>query len=562
MIQSLESFIKGSFIEDDFLDELFNEDLLYDLLAEQYREDPCIKILTKSPELATVSRIAVHDYDNRTISVGGAQCEEPDYHIEPDYTPVEIMQGNYRKYQLGSLAPFEYVPVARPVIPSNKYYTADAEKYVEEAFIHMGAKILNATPGQMAKLEDRAEVLSYITPDMKGFHFDRYCMSMNDETVLKSKAIVVGLQLNPFHPASAAHIKRFQWDSEFSASGEWEYRNKFHLFSINLLDKRYRLHSDQWLRAVSRITADSRNYFECFDMVSNVDFVDSLTFLTTRSVVEPVVVEPIFTDRVPERGYSVIGPWEGQIHKGQSDTFYAPYLTPSFSTVRAMNRYRLCPNVADVDSVTVNPKSKEDMVVLQRSRNSIHSDRYFMKANSVSVEVYERHEAGTFMFEETEMKIMNFPSNFVYDPGTGSRKFKTLVYGFRCTDIFTSIIERRSTVMDRVMASHVWGQPVWDLDLMLTAFGDEADIPDSYVTGSIGSFTREGTCDRNVVTIKPKPKPFKDKSQLEKLAAASHNNHLGRGIKKPKFVPPRAEVIPIVKQSMTMKSKANTKKKK
>jgi hypothetical protein len=540
-----ERFTKHSFIEDDFVDQKFNSEAIYEFLNERYKEDPCIKILSYSESRKDLSRIAVHDFDSRTVAVGGAKCKEPDYHIEPDYTPVEIVKENFDRFNRGSMVPFEYIPVAHPRIPSNKYYNADSEKHVELAFATMGYKILNPTPGQVARIPDLAQYASDISPDMVGVHLDRYCLSIDDPTVLSSKAIVIGMQFNPFHPYAAALIRNFKWQTDMKAVGDWEYRNKFHTFEFNLLDKHYRVHSDQWLRAISAITEDAKDYFSCFDLICHKDFLVKLSFIMTRSVVEPLVVEPLFTTRDPPLGYSVIGPWEGDLRRGHSDFFYAPYLTPRLAASKFINKYKLCPSIANEHDVVVYPDDKNMLVKLERNRNSVHSDRFYLKANPQSVDIFEVDCNGEYIFEEADCKILNFPSNYYYDQNTGKRMYRTLVYGFRCVDIMTSIADRRRTVMDRAMSSHIWGKPVWDFDIMLTAFGDEAfrfDVPPSISSGSMTIRPRPGTAQHNIAGPKVKPRKFKDKDDNAKLVSALTNYHSGSNYKKPHVVLPTAKI--------------------
>jgi len=135
--------------------------------------------------------------------------------------------------------------------------------------------------------------------------------------------------------------------------GKYNMEGRLYDFRFDLDEDLYRIHSEVWIPVIG---SDTSGRYECFDLVSNYDFLIDVgisildqpervrlaSFDVPISIKEPVFVEPFSTSRKPDYPYSCIGPWHGDIILGQSIEFFVPYITQSVTVDPGEIMYDFC----------------------------------------------------------------------------------------------------------------------------------------------------------------------------------------------------------------------------
>jgi hypothetical protein len=309
----------------------FNEDLIYEYLGERFKDDDLIYVLSKEATPPNCGRLAYLDFDRERFVVAPDHVSPPRYEIKPDYFPIETMFENFDKFEAGDMRPYTYVPVANPIIPTNKLYDCDEHKMIDTAMITRGYQILDPTPGQ-AGMCDSSNSKPY-SDDLSGKYFDRYSLKICSPAAQRPDTWIIGLEFNPFNPRSAKMIQKIEWVSNTVVEGAYEYRGKLFRFKYDLRCPYFRYHSDIWMKKLD-LNMSVQNHYQMFDMVCLKRFFEEEKVERNYGIGDnffSVMIEPIITDRVPYLAYSVIGPWKGAIERGISkDSCYLPYLTPRF----------------------------------------------------------------------------------------------------------------------------------------------------------------------------------------------------------------------------------------
>jgi len=220
---------------------------------------------------------------------------------------------------------------------------------------------------------------------------------------------------------------------QFCAFGEYVQNGRVYAYEYDLKDTRYRVFSDQWMTLVG---TDESTY-EVFDLVGNFEFLSDFSYVESikkvvfdvnngyyereleikraiharKSIVQPFFVEPFDTDRQPLPGYSVIGPWEGDIIMGVREKFYTPYMTPRLDVMTEGDFYS---DISDRCEVT-DTELKVDGCVI----SLVNTHQYFVKRFKDTMKKEEKkNNPGLSM---TGFKV------FILDPG-GNYKFVYVPY--------------------------------------------------------------------------------------------------------------------------------------
>jgi len=280
------------------------------------------------------------DYDKDEICVGPKNLDVPLYYIEPDFLPCDIVMEYYEKFCENNNTVFPEVPVAVPGVPTNKIYKCDEEYRLERVFMNRDCYIADPRPGQFDALggsgmfatAHEAEGTVRFKDLRKGSKvFMSYSDKVLDYAKLFPDIVFIGMQFNPFHPMSKEKIDTIEWYDENKCRGRYKYRGTTVLFDFDLDSTRYRMHSDQWIPNMCLPSG----YYEVYDLVSCSDFATILDFTLVRNDIEPFVVEPIVrkgdglfcSPCIRNPIYSIIGPWQGEVHRGMGSFFYSPGLT-------------------------------------------------------------------------------------------------------------------------------------------------------------------------------------------------------------------------------------------
>jgi len=117
-----------------------------------------------------------------------------------------------------------------------------------------------------------------------------------------------------------------EWNSDNTVcTGTYVDRDKPHPFRYDISDTSTKDNYDQWYPSFEYLPY----YYNCYDLVSNFDFYSLLDVSFNDMILEPVIVEPMMTNRKPPDGYSVIGPWDGYLRLGRGERIYSPAYTNS-----------------------------------------------------------------------------------------------------------------------------------------------------------------------------------------------------------------------------------------
>jgi len=147
-------------------------------------------------------------------------------------------------------------------------------------------------------------------------------------------------------------------EEENNCFGQYSMNGNVYDFEYNLNSSEYRVHSDVWVPIVGD---DGSGRYECFDLISNYDFVDDCildakshresttmgSYVVPNTIVEPIFIEPFFTMSQPSKCYSVIGPWKQDKIKGRFARFYVPYITHWIDRIDEDSGYTSVVDVSD-----------------------------------------------------------------------------------------------------------------------------------------------------------------------------------------------------------------------
>jgi len=215
---------------------------------------------------------------------------------------------------------FPDVPIARDPFPENQHSRPYEEYPLERSMISRGVRILDPSIGCYQNLS-RDHVLytlsdreDYEEWDHQGFYFS--------PIIEYDKENVINFQFNPFHPMAIHMIRSAEWRDSVLV-GTYEYRKKLIKFSFDLMDKRWRIHSEDWRQILPNLIGS----LEVFDMVAIFDFANVLKLRIQMRNVEPYVVEPIqcIGGQEPPYPYSYIGPYSKRIDRGIGKYLRSPY---------------------------------------------------------------------------------------------------------------------------------------------------------------------------------------------------------------------------------------------
>jgi len=429
---------------------VFDPELVYDVVADMFKDDPMIKVNLKDREVEGYSRIAVIDLEFGQVKVGGSDYKEPLYNIIPDYTPGEIAIANMDRFLKGSYKPFDYIPVATPGIPENKLATKD-NKTLEIEWINRGMGIYSPTPGQSAAIEKNFDEMPQPVHDI---YLDRYQLASQEYLKDNPDRVVIQMEFNPFHPISIRHIISHQWNKgRTKVKGTYEYRNKVYRYTYDLRNRLYRLHSDMWLQYFDAVPLSDMDTLKMYDMVSNKDFVGKGIFdRELKNVVfEPLVVEPFHTTKVPKNYYSVIGPWEGEIYSGIGRPWstYCPYVTGKIVFKDHYDRY--CYKEYARKKNLVHKGIQYDV-----SDDCIRSNSIFIeKVNKVYHLYSECHHDDCKKFKY----LVEMPGEYVGAPVredvNGNKR--SLIYGMKAVKIEMVLKDLAKNQFDRLLGYENWG---------------------------------------------------------------------------------------------------------
>jgi len=159
--------------------------------------------------------------------------------------------------------------------------------------------------------------------------------TFKSEDLIDDRFHYVIMQFNPFHPMAYKYVKNLRVDGK-QYVGDYTFNGDQFKFQYDLDDKRWRVHPDVWIPSLN--VQDQR--YEMFDLVGNHDFLLNFSRIDDSKVISPLLVEPFITNRIASRGYSVIGPWLGELYQGVADVTYSPAYTKSVRHDFPARKYR------------------------------------------------------------------------------------------------------------------------------------------------------------------------------------------------------------------------------
>jgi len=342
-----EGFFNSKYLDEELPDELFVKQ------ASRFSQDTQIKVSNKRIAVGGIEASYFHkvDFDDDVVYMGARDIEEVDYYIEHDETVVMPVFDWYVNFMKGSMKPFPYVDVAMPVISANvleKNKTFAFQRY----FMELGFLLVNPTYSEVRYLSTSGGFVAEIPLVENVQRFEdvsddsRLFLMYETGDVYYDTYKTVGMQFNPFHPFSASKILEIRVEGDVYF-GKYKLNNKEYPFEYDMQDTRYRVHSDQWIPAIGAPSYVN----EMFDLVGNFEFFSSFYMYDVtakaafdpatwsfkevevkkkvevegrRSILSPVFVEPYISNRMPDKGYSVLGPWDGKVTMGVSDFFLFP----------------------------------------------------------------------------------------------------------------------------------------------------------------------------------------------------------------------------------------------
>jgi len=332
----MDELIEDEFLSSEFLEDELPEDFFLSQFIDLVKQDPCSAVLKERLVVQDVetSHFCSINYETEEIAIGPKYIENTIYYIDPDFYPCDVMIEYYEKFMQNENHQMPDIPVAQPVVPTNKIYKCDEEYRLERTVMNRNCYLAEPRPGQYAVLGGTGMfATSRGAEGSKAFrelpNGQRIFQSYDDRILRDdscSHLMRIGMQFNPFHPMSKEKITSFEWENEFNCKGTYKYRNREVYFHFDLRSSYYRVHSDQWIPCLGL----QSGYYEVYDFVSDKDFAKELGFSFVNNCVEPFVIEPVIrtvNDYTRPLVYSILGPWEGQISRGMSDGYYSPSTT-------------------------------------------------------------------------------------------------------------------------------------------------------------------------------------------------------------------------------------------
>jgi len=329
---------KNEIFQEDFWDMRFCErelpDDFFDILGESFNEDKCVKLADANYIVGGVetSRLHYMDYTSGEVHVGPKESTPLKYVIHHDEEIVKpVMSWFIETDVLQKKKDFPMVEIARPIIDRSKV-RPERHYVVQSAFMTKGYYLYNPTVleskhcgvfGGMVADNPR-------TSAEEDYDKQKIFLSFKDASV--GMEDYVAMQFNPYTPFSIRYIKTIEI-KDYVATGKYEYGGREYFFRYDLKDKRYRIHSMEWQAMIgSNIDA-----YVPYDLVSDHDFIKVFDFFGSKDIdysefrdnvnrFSSFFIEPLMSDRVPEKPYSFIGPWEGKLQYGVGKEFVLPYL--------------------------------------------------------------------------------------------------------------------------------------------------------------------------------------------------------------------------------------------
>jgi len=431
----------------------------------------------------------------------------------------------------GDDSPYEYVPVANPIIPTNKLLDCDETKIIDSLMIERGFKILDPTLGQSSMVDDNNS--SEYKDNLEGKFFDRFSLKLHSKAAYSDNAVIVAMNFNPFNPRSAKMIEQFEWESEHKAVGTYKYRNKIYRFDYDLNSKLFRYHSDIWMKKLG-LDIKVQYHYQSFDLVCVKRFLEGNHVPRNYGLgknFNTVLIEPIWTKRVPVLDYSIIGPWEGEIGRGiQNDKFYSPYLTPKMKLqeLETESRFR---SIIDHRVYFDEVHDMENNVRMKYYKGKVYDDRYFFRKTGKDSVLLVRDDFGNRRMYECNFRMVshfsNFKSSIIDHPIT--------------TTVVDYILECNKNLKDQKMQAHEWATTV-DENYTKLQMQSVVDLKDPEILEVDRSYKRLVGIDirTNVQMvglkkIKPRIRKVVEKDNAEKMVAAIRSHDYGPEYKKIKF---------------------------
>jgi len=302
------------FFDPKYMDPELPDDFFYDRIAEVFKNDISIKVLSDPLILEGVemSKVIVIDFDDNSVHVGPKKLAEPAYVPKEDFVSTNIVLDWLDDFRVGIKRDLPDLPMPRPVIPENQYFKPYQQYFVENFFAMRGAYIADASMGMRLACPDfvycqidlkdqdvvKAEeiMVEYDTGVIldtelkKPFFFKPY-RDIKKKNEIYDKINYVAMQFNPFHPMAVSMIESMIWVTDSKVVGTYRYMERELKFKYDFNDQRYRIHSHIWLQI-------ARGYkfcgaLEVYDLVGNFDFNSILKLKDKHTYVEPLIIEPI-----------------------------------------------------------------------------------------------------------------------------------------------------------------------------------------------------------------------------------------------------------------------------
>jgi len=444
------TYENNGFIDDNFIGEEFNDDLMYSYLSKRYAQDPLVSVATKDFVPEGFSRLGELDLETGLFCVGRDRCIPTNYEIIPDYVPMETVLDHTKKMIAGSMAKGPYIPVANPIIPRSKLIGYDVEQSLEKSFIKKGFKLFR--PGNAVEYRLRRDgfgdkIVARMEDGDKIFDRDGFCKDM----ILSPDIRWVSLQFNPHNPVSAKLINHLVKESPTLVTGTYKFKDREYEFSYDLESQNYRVHSDNWVRAFN-FNNDTVRYYEMFDLIGNYPFLEDFRIYATNTIVNALIVEPYSSTRNPTTGYSHIGPWKGELKIGGVERVFSPYFTPAVHVPRR--------NKVNLQEVKYSLRKGHYMtengfrVNFDKRGYPMNKDYYVhrYKDNSLLYLVVRDCDNPDLVGTPVNFKVMGTPVNM-----TGS-----IIFDFRSIGLLAMHREMRSGHKVIRSKAEYWGDPFLD----------------------------------------------------------------------------------------------------
>jgi len=320
---------EGGFFDRAYADKELPEDFFDEAVYERIKDDPTLIKFYDSMYFEPDGTCSYGDFDfvRQEFNVGPRDVTQPIYYIDADYGPAETVYDWYLKCQSKGYSTFPDLPVAKIGVAENKYEKRVKKFPLEQKLTRQGFHLFQPSYSTMVDMSGQSRSFArevkwsgqeeYKT-DLGLMLFEQY----NDTLWKDYEGDYISMQFNPHHPFAISKIVEIETDGTKSVG---VYKDGSHLrkFEYDLADKRYRMCSDQWMPQF-----DCIQHYAIFDLVSNFDFRDYVVDRVVKIILEPLIIEPLITNRVPSEGYSVIGPWEGELERGVGEgDIYTPYAT-------------------------------------------------------------------------------------------------------------------------------------------------------------------------------------------------------------------------------------------